>query len=545
MRGRGSRSQDRAARAGAAVRGARRGVLLLAAFAAGFAITGIEIALGRLLAPHFGASLSVWACIIASVIAALAAGYPLGGALADRRPEPLLPLGALLLGGLAGAALGVALPLWLRVSMAGIGLSGSAYWLRLSCVLLLFAVPCVLLASVPPAVLRLTLRDRTTTGRDSGLIYALGSAGSVLGVLLPALWWIPQLGVRSAFLLLGAVATAPVALGLLGGAVAWPLHLRAALIAALLAVPLLPAAVRSPAASIDGTILYERDSGIQRIRVVSRDTPRFKRRWLQLNEGWSNHSALVEPQLATNDVWDWMALSSLLVRPDDGRTDVLIVGLAGGTVSNLITRLLRPLLPGLAITGIEIDPRVIEVADRYFDLDRSHLQTVAADGRVWLRGSAERFDLILLDAYRQPSIPAHLATREFFEEVRDHLAPGGLAVVNVFAPASSSALIDGIASTWLAVFPGAQMFLGAEANGFASHLLFGGSALPLDFQRLASARIPAPLREGWQRLRRGTRSLERRAAGNRPWTDDRAPVEWLTDRSFRAIRPPNPPQSKR
>ena len=102
-------------------------MLLLAAFAAGFAITGIEIALGRLLAPHFGASLSVWACIIATVIAALAVGYPLGGFLADRRPEPRLPLGTLLLGGLTGAALGIVVPLWLRASMAGVGLSGPAY----------------------------------------------------------------------------------------------------------------------------------------------------------------------------------------------------------------------------------------------------------------------------------------------------------------------------------------------------------------------------------------------------------------------------------
>ena len=75
-----------------------RGWLFLAAFAAGFAITGIEMALGRLLAPHFGSSLTVWAAIIASIIGALSVGYPLGGWLADRKPGPLLPLVALLVG---------------------------------------------------------------------------------------------------------------------------------------------------------------------------------------------------------------------------------------------------------------------------------------------------------------------------------------------------------------------------------------------------------------------------------------------------------------
>jgi spermidine synthase len=522
-------------------RGARRGVLLLAVFAAGFAVTGIEIALGRLLAPHFGASLTVWAAIIAAVVAALAVGYPLGGALADRHPGPLLPLGALFLGGLAGAALGIAAPFWLRPAMAGVGLSGFAYWLRLGVTLLLFAVPCVLLACVPPAVLRLTLRDRATSGRDAGLLYALGSVGSVLGVLLPALWWIPFLGVRATFLLLGALAALPVGSGLLCGAIASPLHLRAALLGPLLALVLLPAVVQTPASSSDGEVLFETDSGLQRVRVIARDTPRFRRRWLQLNEGWSSHSVLLEPELATRDVWDWMALTALLPQPDDGRTDVLIVGLAGGTVSNLMTQLLQPLLPGLAITGVEIDLTVLEVADRYLALDRSRLRTVVADGRVWLRGSGERFDLILLDAYRQPSIPAHLASVEFFEEVRDHLTPGGVAVVNAYTAAGPSPVLEGLSSTWTVVFPHAQLFVGPAANGFASHLLFGGPALPLDFHRIAPAQIPAALRGAWRLLRGGTRFLEPRAAAIRPWTDDRVPVELLTERAFRATRPPNPP----
>ena len=77
---------------------ASRGLLFLTAFVAGFAVTGIEIALGRLLAPHFGASLTVWASVIAAVVAALAIGYPLGGYLADRRPGVMLPLVATLLG---------------------------------------------------------------------------------------------------------------------------------------------------------------------------------------------------------------------------------------------------------------------------------------------------------------------------------------------------------------------------------------------------------------------------------------------------------------
>jgi len=515
---------------------ALRWTLFFAAFAAGFEITGIEIALGRLLAPHFGSSLTVWAAIIASVIAALSVGYPLGGWLADRRPGPSLPLIALLGGGIFGAGFGIAVPHWLRVALSGVAFTGVEFWGRLSLALLLFSLPCILLASVPPAVLRMTLRDRSTTGRDAGLLYALGSIGSVLGILLPALWWIPLLGVRVTFLLLGAAALIPAALGLLShGAGA---HKKTATMALLLffALMAVPEATRLPEEA--GTqVLYDRDSGLQRIRVTASDRGEHRTRWLQLNEGWSVHSWLREPDYVTGDVWDWMALSALIPQPRDGRTDVLIVGLAGGTVSNLITRVLAPMLGDVEITGVELDPEVIAVADRYLDLDRSQLTTVVADGRVWLRDSDAKFDLIILDAYHQPSIPAHMATIEFFENVHSHLSADGLAVLNVYAPAEESRILSGVGATWSAVFPDAQLLRGPTANGMASHLLLGGPAVPIESAHIALTQIPASIRAGW-RLYQNVQDLSI-APGVQPWTDDRAPIELLTDRAYRSLRPAN------
>jgi predicted membrane-bound spermidine synthase len=452
----------------------------------------------------------------------------------------VLPLLALLGGGVLGTGLGIIVPHWLRVALAGIGFSGIAFWGRLSLVLLLFSLPCILLATVAPSVLRVTLRDRTTTGRDAGALYALGSIGSVLGILLPALWWIPLLGLRATFVLLGVAALVPAVLGLF-----WQrsrVQRRAAVTGLLLFVALgsVPQATRLPGMP-GAQVLYDRDSGLQRIRVTASDEGGHRIRRLQLNEGWSVHSWLREPDYATDEVWDWMALSALIPQPRDARTDVLIVGLAGGTVSNLITRLLGPQLEEVAITGIELDPEVIAVADRYFDLDRSQLTTVAADGRVWLRGSAEKFDLILLDAYHQPSIPAHLATLEFFEDVRAHLAPGGLAVLNVFSPARDSRILSGIGATWAAVFPGAQILRGPELLGLASHLLLGGPAVPIDTAQIGRDQIPEALRSGLELFER----VEDVPAEPdvQPWTDDRAPIELLTDRAYRSLRPPNAARS--
>jgi len=161
-----------------------------------------------------------------------------------------------------------------------------------------------------------------------------------------------------------------------------------------------------------------------------------------------------------------------------------------------------------------------------------------ADGRIWLRASDAEFDLIILDAYRQPSIPSHLATVEFFEDVRAHLGPGGLAVLNVFAPTEHSRIVGGIGATWSRVFPRTEIFEGPAFDGLASHLLFGGPAVPVDTERYTIAQIPAPLRTGWAHLQR-TREF-RADPTVAVWSDDRAPVELLTDRAYRSLRPPNP-----
>ena len=515
------------------LRGALRGVV----FVAGFAITAIEIALGRLLAPFFGASLAVWAAVIASIVAAMALGYPPGGRLADRRPDAALPLASLLLGALGGALLGITTPWWLGGLMEGVGLAGADYWLRLFFVLALFGLPCLVLATVSPAVLRVTLRSADSVGTEAGLVYAVGSLGSVLGLLLPALWWVPSFGLRGTFLCVAALALVPVLCTVMLRAVRLPRAVGATAILLCAALPLLPETVAPQPAG--ATVLHDADSGLQRIRVFGRDTPRHKRRWLALDEGWTAHSALLEPSLVTGGVWDWMAVSALLPRPDDGRTDVLIVGLAGGTVSNLMTRHLEHRVPDLGIVGVELDAQVIEVADRHLALDRRRLETVVADGRVWLRASERRFDLIVLDAYHQPSIPAHLATREFFAEVRDHLAPGGLAVLNVFAPAGPSELLDGLTATWAAVFERPERFTGPEMDGFAARLLFGGPALPLRLWERSTGAAPPALRPAWSALRRGTRPL-RALPDLAPWTDDWSPVEHITDRLYRATRPAKP-----
>jgi spermidine synthase len=143
-----------------------------------------------------------------------------------------------------------------------------------------------------------------------------------------------------------------------------------------------------------------------------------------------------------------MMLGSLFVKPEP--RSVLIIGLGGGT----IPRALQELIPNARIDVVEIDPAVVNVARRYFDLGQSsQLNVIEADGRVHvkraLRGE-QRYDLIMLDAFDHEYIPEHLLTQEFLKEVKSLLAPGGVLAANTF---SSSRLYDHESTTYASVFP--------------------------------------------------------------------------------------------
>jgi len=174
---------------------------------------------------------------------------------------------------------------------------------------------------------------------------------------------------------------------------------------------------------------------------------------------------------------------------------------------------------------VEIDPAVSEAARRYLGLhDNPRLRVVDADARPFLRRTDKRYDLIFVDAYRQPYIPFYLATREFFRLARERLAPGGVLALNVAQVPGDDRLSEAIGSTLLAEFPQGWAWKPLRFN----ELMLGfdrpvGRVELLDRARSVDSRIASlvPLLE---------RQLRPVHAEVSPLTDDQAPVEWLTDR---------------
>src|SRR5215470_11246687 len=174
-----------------------RRLLLPLVFVSGMASLGIEFGASRLVAPYFGTSLYVWGVLIGLVLIYLSVGYVIGGRLADRRPSVDLLFQLTAWAGLwIGLIPLIAYPILLQSQQGFATVSAGLVLGTLLAVILLFAVPVILLGTVSPFAIRLLLTDVASGGNTAGRVYALSTAGSILGTFLPVFWFIPSYGTR-------------------------------------------------------------------------------------------------------------------------------------------------------------------------------------------------------------------------------------------------------------------------------------------------------------------------------------------------------------
>ncbi len=496
----------------------RRPFLYLIAFTAGFVSLGVELSASRLLDPWFGNSILVWASLIALILLYLSVGYWLGGRVADRHPQARV---LLTLTGMAAFLVGLtpvfARPI-LRMTAGVFQVFDAAILLgAFVAVLLLFAAPVILLGMVSPFIIRLLVAGSEDAGRVSGNVYALSTAGSILGVFAPVLLLIPNIGTRRTFIVLGMLLLGLSALGLariarwraLALGVAW------GALAALLLWPSAPI-------HVEPDTVYEQESLYNYIRVV-RNGPEML---LKLNEGAGVHSVYRPDMLLADGIWDAFLIAPYFapapVHPEDVKR-MLIIGLAGGTVAKLASLAYGP----IPIDGVELDPAIIETGRRYFDMTESNLRPVAQDGRYFLNHGAGRYDLIVIDAYRPPYIPFHLTTVEFFAEVDAHLTPNGVVAINIGRTADDYALVDALAATMAQVFPSVFVLDEVDSGEGLGNSLVVATRRPasLDDFRANTAALPEPI---LAEVARRYAPHARLAPSDGPiLTDDKSPIEQI------------------
>lgn len=435
-------------------------------FFTGVCVTALEIASARLISPFFGSTIYVWGGAIGTALLALAIGYWLGGTIIDRMPTNRVLSAVLFL-----SAVTTLLIPWMYQATTKLLSQWSAaenipvavgVMVSMS---ILFFIPLMAMGMVSPMALKLSMSSVEKIGSWSGALSGVATFGSIIGTFASAYGTIPLLGTRWTIYASGAIlfilsvfiAALPKRVQMLGMLLLLLTGINIAI------HPFIP---RSGLAA-------EKESAYQLVQVIEQEKTR-----LLIHDAGLGVQSLYTPGIAyTNSPYDVFGLLPYLADNPDDRRSVLLLGLGGGN----IVRLYEEHLAGqftFDITAVEIDPVVVDMANQYFDLEQLTVNVAIDDARHFLRFDKQTYDIIIIDAYtHETQIPVMLATREFFQQTREHLSPGGVLGINALA-FPESRFLPKFLSTIKSIYPDVR-----EATftpGALNHFVIAGESLDVN-----------------------------------------------------------------
>ncbi len=492
-----------------------RAYLYATAFFSGMAVMAVELGASRLLAPYFSSSQIVWTIIIGTIMIALALGSVYGGRWADRDADPSRLYRRMLFAAVWIAAIPV-LGKYVIVGLTGLLIvavdTNLLIWAAFLSCMAIFVLPLFLLGTVTPSLVKYATDSLDRSGRVVGNLSAFNTAGSIIGTFLPTFVTIPAVGTAATFLIFSGIL---LLLGIIYFCGAGTDRLRCLLAAAAFLLCAL-FGCRSGFAFWEKELAYEGESVYNYLQV--RDDARCT--VFSTNVMFGVQSKRVKDGSLTGMYFDYALAAPVLT----GGGDILVLGMGTGTFAEQCGRY----FPSSRVTGVEIDEAITALARAYFALP-DDVPVIAYDGRAFLRVDEGRYDVIMVDAFRDITIPFQMSSVEFFRLVRAHLAPGGVVTVNLNMRAEGKDNInDRLAATIAAVFPALRV---VEVEDNTNLALFAAmdeavlEKLPERTRALADPALSALMRRvasEWRPPPRGSLVL----------TDDRAPVELLGMRAI-------------
>lgn len=497
--------------------------LYLTEFFAGMAVMAVELGASRLLAPYFSSSQIVWTIIIATIMIAMALGNVYGGRSADRDPNPDRLYRRLLIAAVWIAAIPVLGKYVILLVSGALVFTVSHNLLVIAAFLacmVIFVFPCFLLGTVTPSLVKYAVDSLDASGRTVGNLNAFNTVGSILGTFLPTFVTIPAVGTAITFLIFSGVILV-LALVYFISRRARPMGCAAA------AVLFAACAILGHSDSFafwEKDLTYEGESvyNYLQVRETDRDVA------LSTNVLFGIQSVLEKDGRLSGMYYDYAMAAPVMARANgaDVAQDVLILGMGTGTYYHQCDAYFT----GFTMTGVEIDQKITDLAHTYFELP-ADADVVTYDGRAYLAAVDSTYDVIMVDAYQDITIPFQMSSAEFFRLVRDHLNPGGVMVVNMnMRSGSEGSINEYLQDTIASVFPSVTT---VDVPFYTNRELFASDRPVEEEAYLAAlAEMAAPLdaarrEELTDFLSAVPDRLTAYTGGDRLLTDDKAPVELL------------------
>jgi len=394
--------------------------LYLTEFFSGMSVMAVELGASRLMAPYFSSSQIVWTIIIGTIMIAMALGNIYGGRSADKNPDPDKLYGRIII-----AAIWIAM-----IPVVGkyviIGISGlliftvSSNFLIIAgfmACMVIFVFPLFLLGTVTPSLVKFTVDNLDDNGKLVGNLNASNTIGSIIGTFVPTFISIPAVGTSISFLIFSGILLVLAIVYFISGTANFLKARKLPISIALFLVCVLLGHNNSFAFWQDD-LIYEGESIYNYLQVYENTNEVV----LSTNVLFGVQSVYEKEKSLTGMYYDYaMAAPYMAGVNDKDEINILILGNGTGTYATQCKRYLSD----VNIVGVEIDEKITELAVEYFELPKD-VPVITYDGRAYLNAIKDKYDVIMVDAYQDITIPFQMSSVEFFELVKEHLTDDGV-----------------------------------------------------------------------------------------------------------------------
>ncbi|MCR5119040.1 MAG: fused MFS/spermidine synthase [Lachnospiraceae bacterium] len=489
--------------------------LYLTEFFAGMSVMAVELGASRLMAPYFSSSQIVWTIIIGTIMIAMALGNIYGGRSADKNPDPDKLYARILIAAIWIAAIPV-LGKYVIIGIAGLMVftinSNFLVMAAFASCMIVFVFPLFLLGTVTPSLVKYTVDSLDDSGKTVGNLNAFNTVGSIIGTFVPTFISIPAVGTAISFLIFAGILLILCAVYFISSKV----KTAKLPVSAVLFILCCIFGHDASFAFWQDKLTYEGESVYNYLQVY--DTERST--ILSTNVLFGVQSVYRKEKELTGMYYDY-AMAAPLMAGVHGKPEInaLILGMGTGTFATQCRRY----FDNMEFTGVEIDDKITKLARTYFELSEE-VPVISYDGRAYLYGDKNKYDVIMVDAYQDITIPFQMSTKEFFTLVKDHLKDDGIMVVNMNMKSEAEGNItEYLADTISSVF---NEVLTVDVKGSTNRELFASmqgnmkDKLLVGITRDTQRDLKVMMNTVWS-------ELEAYDAGDKIMTDDKAPVELL------------------
>ncbi len=497
--------------------------LYLTEFFAGMSVMAVELGASRLMAPYFSSSQIVWTIIIGTIMIAMALGNIMGGRWADKNPNPDRLYGRIVI-----AAIWIAL-----IPVVGkyiiLGVSGLLVFVvntnfliiaAFAACMVIFVFPLFLLGTVTPSLVKYTVDSLDDSGKVVGYLNASNTIGSIIGTFVPTFISIPAVGTSITFLIFAGILLALAIIYFVSG------HVRSvkALVGVIIFIISCIFGHNSSFAFWEKDLTYEGESIYNYLQVYESDT----RVVLSTNVLFGVQSVYRKEKSLTGMYYDYAMAAPIMAGIQDKDTvDILVLGMGTGTFATQCDRYFG----NVNVKGVEIDDKITRLARDYFELPES-VEVVTYDGRAYLNVEDSKYDVIMVDAYQDITIPFQMSSIEFFQLVKSHLKDDGVMVVNMNMKSDGEKSINEyLSDTISSVF--SEVYTTDVPNNTNRELFASNNDKMIDRFRSGYGQYEDP--DIVSMMEKVETCLMKYEAGDRILTDDRAPVELLSMKAIDKI----------